>query len=142
MQPHFVAGIIRSNACVMTRLLKRYFLMDSFISSLQQSLRKFASDRDWEQFHNPKNLVMALTVEAGELQEIFQWLTEQQSSDLDVKQRQHAQEEMADVLLYLCRLADVLDIDLQEAALAKLKRNAEKYPADQVRGKSGKYTEY
>ena len=116
--------------------------MDAFISSLQQSLRKFASDRDWEQFHNPKNLVMALTVEAGELQEIFQWLTEQQSSTLDVKQRQHVQEEMADVLLYLCRLADVLDIDLQEAAVAKLKRNAEKYPADQVRGKSGKYTEY
>ena len=116
--------------------------MNTLISSLQENLRKFARERDWEQFHSPKNLAMALTVEAGELQEIFQWLTEQQSSNLDVQQRQHVQEEMADVLLYLCRLADVLDINLQEAAFAKLKRNAEKYPAGQVRGKSAKYTEY
>ena len=116
--------------------------MDTLISSLQESLRKFVRERDWEQFHTPKNLAMALTVEAGELQEIFQWLTDQQSSDLSVRQRQHVQEEMADVLLYLCRLADVLDIDLQDAALAKLKLNAEKYPADQVRGKSTKYSEY
>jgi NTP pyrophosphatase (non-canonical NTP hydrolase) len=116
--------------------------MDSLISSLQENLRKFARERDWEQFHNPKNLAMALTVEAGELQETFQWLTEQQSSDLDVQQRQHVKDEMADVLLYLCRLADVLDIDLQEAALHKLKRNAEKYPIDKVRGKSSKYTQY
>jgi len=116
--------------------------MDSLISSLQEKLRTFASERDWEQFHNPKNLAMALTVEAGELQEIFQWLTEQQSSSLEVQQREHVKEEMADVLLYLCRLADVLDIDLQEVALSKLKRNAEKYPVDQVRGKSAKYTQY
>jgi NTP pyrophosphatase (non-canonical NTP hydrolase) len=116
--------------------------MDTLISSLQENLRQFARERDWEQFHTPKNLAMALTVEAGELQEIFQWLTEQQSFDLNTPERQHVQEEMADVLLYLCRLADVLNIDLQEAALAKLKRNAEKYPADQVRGKSTKYTEY
>lgn len=119
-----------------------YFVMDSFISSLQQQLRMFARERDWEQFHNPKNLAMALTVEAGELQEIFQWLTEQQSVNLDVQQREHVKEEMADVLLYLCRMADVLDIDLQEAALRKLERNAEKYPVDQVRGKSAKYTQY
>lgn len=116
--------------------------MDSFLSSLQASLRAFARERDWEQFHSPKNLAMALTVEAGELQEIFQWLSEQQSCSLDVQQRQHVKEEMADVLLYLCRLADVLAIDLQAAALDKLKRNAEKYPVDQVRGKSAKYTEY
>jgi dCTP diphosphatase len=116
--------------------------MDALISTLQENLRTFARERDWEQFHNPKNLAMALTVEAGELQEIFQWLTEQQSSSLDVQQREHVKEEMADVLLYLCRLADVLDIDLQEAALNKIKRNAEKYPVDQVRGKSAKYTQY
>lgn len=116
--------------------------MDTFISSLQESLRKFARERDWEQFHTPKNLAMALTVEAGELQEIFQWLSDQQSANLDVQQRQHVKEEMADVLLYLCRLADVMDIDLQAAALSKLQRNAEKYPACQVRGKSAKYTEY
>ncbi len=116
--------------------------MDNFIPALQERLRKFAHERDWEQFHSPKNLAMALTVEAGELQEIFQWLTEQQSSDLDVQQRQHVQEEMADVLLYLCRLADVMDIDLQAAAISKLERNAEKYPCGQVRGKAAKYTEY
>ena len=116
--------------------------MDNLISSLQESLRKFARERDWEQFHSPKNLAMALTVEAGELQEIFQWLTEQQSFDLDVQRRQHVQDEMADVLLYLCRLADVLAIDLHAAALAKLKRNAEKYPVCHVRGKALKYTEY
>jgi NTP pyrophosphatase (non-canonical NTP hydrolase) len=120
----------------------RNYIMDTFISSLQEKLRKFARERDWEQFHNPKNLVMALTVEAGELQEIFQWLTEQQSSDLDVQQRQRVQEEMADVLLYLCRLADVMNIDLHEAALAKLRRNAEKYPVNQVRGSANKYNEY
>jgi dCTP diphosphatase len=118
------------------------FAMDSLISSLQEKLRTFARERDWEQFHNPKNLAMALTVEAAELQEIFQWLTEHQSANLDARQLQHAKEEIADVLLYLCRLADVLDIDLQEAALNKLKRNAEKYPVDQVRGKSEKYTQY
>ena len=116
--------------------------MDTFISALQENLRKFARERDWEQFHSPKNLAMALTVEAGELQEIFQWLSEQQSSDLDVQQRQRVQEEMADVLLYLCRLADVMNIDLHEAALAKLKRNAEKYPIGQVRGRANKYNEY
>jgi NTP pyrophosphatase (non-canonical NTP hydrolase) len=115
---------------------------DTLIPALQQRLREFAADRDWAQFHTPKNLAMALTVEAGELQEIFQWLTEEQSRTLDAAQRQHAAEELADVLLYLCRLADVLGIDLQDAAFAKLERNAEKYPAAQVRGNAAKYDEY
>jgi NTP pyrophosphatase (non-canonical NTP hydrolase) len=112
------------------------------LRDLQRRLRAFAAERDWEQFHTPKNLAMALTVEAGELQEVFQWLTEAQSRQLDERQRQQAGEELADVLLYLCRLADVLDIDLAEAAYAKLARNAEKYPAAQVRGKSAKYDKY
>ena len=112
------------------------------IADLQQRLRAFAAERDWEQFHTPKNLAMALTVEAGELQEIFQWLSEEQSRRLEDAQREHAAEELADVLLYLCRLADVLDIDLAASAYAKLQRNAEKYPAAQVRGKSAKYDEY
>jgi NTP pyrophosphatase (non-canonical NTP hydrolase) len=115
---------------------------DTLIHTLQERLRDFATERDWEQFHTPKNLAMALTVEAGELQEIFQWLTEAQSRTLDTAQRQHAAEELADVLLYLCRLADVLGIDLGAAAFAKLERNALKYPAMQVRGKSAKYDEY
>ena len=108
------------------------------LKDLQQHLRAFAKERDWEQFHSPKNLSMALTVEAGELQEIFQWLTEDRSKALDIEQRGHAAEEMADVLLYLCRLADVLDIDLLAAADAKLAKNAEKYPANEVRGSAEK----
>jgi len=117
-------------------------MTDHMLTTLQQQLRAFARARDWEQFHTPKNLAMALTKEAAELQEIFQWLTPEQSAQLDEKQRLHAAEELADVLLYLCRLADVLNIDLAEAAASKLQRNAEKYPADRVRGKSTKYSEY
>jgi dCTP diphosphatase len=108
------------------------------LSQLQQQLREFARERDWEQFHSPKNLSMALTVEAGELQEIFQWLTGDQSRHLSSEQLDMAAEEMADVLLYLCRLADVLDIDLLAAASAKLVKNAQKYPADEVRGSAQK----
>lgn len=115
---------------------------ENFISTLQLRLREFAQARDWEKFHSPKNLVMALTVEAAELQEIFQWLNESQAAALDAIQRERVAEEMADVLLYLCRLADVVKIDLQQAALAKLQRNAEKYPADAVRGSAAKYSDY
>lgn len=115
---------------------------DSFIPSLQQHLRAFARERDWEQFHTPKNLAMALTVEAAELQEVFQWLRADESAALNATQRKQATEEIADVLLYLCRLADVLDIDMEQAALAKLARNAEKYPAEKVKGKSAKYSDY
>lgn len=114
-------------------------MTDSFLTSLQLQLQDFARERDWEQFHTPKNLAMALTVEAGELQEIFQWLSPEQSAALDAPQQQ-VEEELADVLLYLCRLADVLNVDLEQATLAKLVRNAEKYPADKVRGKAGKYS--
>ena len=108
------------------------------LSQLQQQLREFARERDWEQFHSPKNLSMALTVEAGELHEIFQWLTGDQSRHLSSEQLDMAAEEMADVLLYLCRLADVLDIDLLAAASAKLVKNAQKYPANEVRGSAQK----
>ena len=108
------------------------------LTNLQRQLRDFAKARDWEQFHSPKNLSMALTVEAGELQEIFQWLTEEQSRSLDSEQASRVAEEMADVLLYICRLADVLDIDLLAAATAKLAKNANKYPADEVRGSAEK----
>jgi len=116
-------------------------MTDSLLTTLQQQMRQFTHERDWDQFHTPKNLAMALTGEAAELQEIFQWLTAEQSAQLDAKQRTHAEEELADVLLYLCRLADVLNIDLAAAAQAKIKRNAEKYPAEQVRGSAAKYHE-
>lgn len=117
-------------------------MREDFLQDIQHRLREFARERDWEQFHTPKNLAMALTVEAAELQEIFQWLTDAQSAALTDLQRQQVADEMADVLLYLCRMADVLAIDLPTAAEAKLARNAEKYPAALVKGKSAKYDEY
>ena len=112
------------------------------LQELRDRLRVFVAERDWEQFHNPKNLAMALSVEASELVELFQWLTEAQSAAPDEKLRRRAAEELADVLWFLVRIADVLDIDLLAAADAKFARNAEKYPADRVRGQARKYDEY
>lgn len=114
----------------------------SALLDLKTRLRDFAAERDWEQFHSPKNLAMALIVEAGELVEHFQWLTENQSQQLPPDTRAKIEEELADVLLYLVRLADRLDVDLEKAALAKIDRNAQKYPADKVRSSAKKYTEY
>ena len=112
------------------------------LGAVREHLRRFAADRDWEQFQTPKNLAMALSVEASELVELFQWLTEQQSAEPDEKLRRRAAEELADVLWFLVRIADRLDIDLLEAAESKFARNAEKYPAERVRGQSRKYDEY
>jgi NTP pyrophosphatase (non-canonical NTP hydrolase) len=112
------------------------------IAELQRRVREFAAARDWDQFHSPKNLAMALSVEAGELVEEFQWLTEQQSRDLDAQRRERVRLEAADVFIYLLRLADKLGIDLVAAALDKMVVNERKYPADRVRGDARKYTEY
>lgn len=109
---------------------------------LRDKLRAFAEARDWDQFHSPKNLSMALMVEVAELMEHFQWLTEAQSFDLAAENKNAVSEELADILLYLVRLADKLDVDLPKAALHKLEKNAVKYPAEQVRGSSKKYSEY
>ncbi|MCX5590012.1 nucleotide pyrophosphohydrolase [Alcaligenes endophyticus] len=113
------------------------------VAPLSRALEKFATDRDWAQFHSPKNLVMALTGEVGELTEIFQWMTEEQShtAGINPETAQAVKEELADVQLYLVRLASVLGINLNEAVEHKLQRNAEKYPADKARGSSKKYTE-
>jgi dCTP diphosphatase len=108
---------------------------------LPARLAEFARDRDWEQFHSPKNLAMAVAAEAGELLEHFQWLSESQSRELTPPQRELAALEMADVLLYLVRLADRLEVDLLEAAQRKIALNAEKYPIDKARGHSRKYTD-
>lgn len=117
-------------------------MTDTLLQDLTEKLRRFARERDWEQFHTPKNLAMALTVEAAELQEIFQWMAAADSAALTGKDRERVAEECADVLLYLLRLADVLKIDLGEAANAKLAVNAEKYPVHKARGKSDKYTAF
>jgi len=109
---------------------------------LRDKLRAFAEARDWEQFHTPKNLSMALMVEVAELMEHFQWLTAAQSENLAPAELAAVAEELADVLLYLIRLSDRLGVDLNQAALNKLEKNALKYPADQVRGSAKKYSEY
>ena len=114
----------------------------SSIESLQQQLAKFARERDWEQFHTPKNIAMALTVEAAELLEHFQWLTPEQSEGLSDKKLAEIQQEMADVQLYLLRLAQILNVDILAACEEKMRINAEKYPADKVKGSARKYSEY
>jgi len=111
------------------------------LNDLTIRLREFAAARDWEQFHSPKNLAMALAVEASEIMEHFQWLTEEQSSSLPPKKLQQVREEIADVLIYLTRLADRLGVDPLMAAYEKLEVNQAKYPADKVRGSAKKYTE-
>ena len=111
------------------------------LETLRDQLRNFAAARDWDQFHSPKNLAMALSVEAGELLEVFQWLTEEQSRSLTPEAQAAASEEIADVLLYLIRLGDQLGIDPVAAAQRKLVANALKYPADKARGSNKKYTE-
>ncbi|WDE95822.1 nucleotide pyrophosphohydrolase [Lentisphaera profundi] len=112
------------------------------IDKIQNQLRLFASERDWEQFHSPKNLSMALAGEAGELIEHFQWISEDASYKLSETKLQEVSEEIADVQIYLLRLADILKVDLESAIQEKILLNAKKYPADKVRGSNKKYTEY
>lgn len=112
----------------------------SDLQLLRDKLRAFAEARDWDQFHSPKNLSMALMVETAELMEHFQWLTEAQSAELLPDGLHAVGEELADILLYLVRLSDKLGINLREAALLKLEKNALKYPAEQVRGSAKKYS--
>lgn len=113
----------------------------SSIVALRDSLRRFAADRDWDQYHCPKNLAAALCVEAAELLEHFQWMTDDESKSLSPTQLAKVSEEMGDVLLYLVRLADKLGVDLLQAAAYKIDLNAKKYPAEKARGSSLKYTE-
>ena len=114
----------------------------SDLIALRAALRKFALERDWEKFHNPKNLAIAMSVEASEVLEHFQWLTPEEAADLSPARRQAVADELADVLIYLIRLADILDVDLGLAVAEKLEKNALKYPVDRVRGKALKYNEY
>lgn len=113
------------------------------ISMLKEKLKNFAAERNWEQFHNPKNLAMALSVEASELVEIFQWLTHEQaflknSSDEKIR----VGEEISDIFVYLLRICTVLDINLPEALERKMQINAQKYPVEKAKGSAKKYTEF
>ena len=112
------------------------------LEHLRDRLRTFAAARDWDQFHSPKNLAMALIVEAAELVEHFQWLTETESAALPPEKRAAVADELADALIYVVRIADRLDVDLLAAVTAKMARNEAKYPVDRVKGSARKYTEY
>jgi dCTP diphosphatase len=111
------------------------------LQDLRDTLRQFAADRDWDQFHSPKNLAAALSVEAAELLEHFQWKTDGESRSLPAADVAEVREEMADVLLYLIRLADKLGVDLLAAARDKIAVNAQKYPVEKSRGSARKYSE-
>ena len=111
------------------------------VKDVAKRLSTFARERDWEQFHSPKNIASALSVEAAELLEIFQWLTEKQSEELPPKAMERVREEVADVQLYLIRLCDLLNVDLAAAVDAKMAANGRKYPVHKARGTSKKYSE-
>lgn len=111
------------------------------LEHIKNVIAKFSDDRNWDKYHSPKNLVMALSGEIGELNEIFQWLTEEESLNLNPETLQHTKEEVADIVIYLLRICMKLDIDIEDAILSKMKINELKYPVDKVNGKFKKYTE-
>lgn len=117
-------------------------MKNSDLTELKLKLHQFADERDWDQFHSPKNLSMALIAEAAELIEHFQWLTEEESSQLSEDKLEEVRQELADIQIYLIRIADKLGVDLLEAVEQKIKINEKKYPAEKVKGKHKKYTEY
>jgi NTP pyrophosphatase (non-canonical NTP hydrolase) len=114
------------------------------IEKIRQHVRKFVADRDWDQFHTPKNLAMALAGEAGELCEIFQWLSEADSRTVmnDDKRAENIKDELADVLYYVLRMADILDVDIEQAFWEKIAKSEKKYPVALARGNAKKYTEF
>ena len=112
------------------------------MEDLRSAISAFIQERDWEQFHSPKNLAMALSVEVAEVVEQFQWLTEDQSRNLPPEKLAEIREEIGDVMIYLTELANKLGLDPVEAAKSKVAINEQKYPAELVRGKASKYTEY
>ncbi|HBG62153.1 MAG TPA: nucleotide pyrophosphohydrolase [Candidatus Omnitrophica bacterium] len=112
------------------------------VQSIKNKIKKFVKDRDWEQYHSPKNLSMSIAIEAAELMEIFQWITEEQSFKLNKKQRLELEDEVADIAVYLLNLCNVLDIDLSAAISRKMIKNKKKYPVNLAKGKMHKYTFY
>lgn len=116
--------------------------MADSLQALRSRINSFVAERDWQQFHTPKNLAMAMIVEAAELVEQFQWDTPEESQQLTPEKREAVSHELADTFVYLLRLSEVLEIDLIAAANQKIDLNAKKYPADKSRGSNAKYTEY
>lgn len=116
--------------------------MADSLTELRSKINAFVKERDWAQFHTPKNLAMAMIVEAAELVEQFQWNTPEESQQLTTEKREAVSHELADTFVYLLRIAEVLEIDLIEAANQKITLNAKKYPVEKARGKNNKYTDY
>ena len=116
--------------------------MADSLDALRARVNNFVAERDWAQFHSPKNLAMAMIVEAGEVVEHFQWMTEQQSLNLDAQTKEQVGQELSDTLVYLLRIAEVCGIDLIEAANKKIDLNAQKYPVEKCKGSNAKYTSY
>ncbi|MGP1717975.1 MAG: nucleotide pyrophosphohydrolase [Methylophilus sp.] len=116
--------------------------MPDSIHELRTRINNFVEERDWAQFHSPKNLAMSMIVEAAEVVEHFQWMTEQESRQLDAATKEKVGHELADTLVYLMRIAEVCGIDLIAAANAKIDLNAQKYPVDKCKGSNAKYTDY
>lgn len=116
--------------------------VSDYLNDLKVRLRAFSRERDWDRFHSPKNLSMALIAEAAELVEHFQWLTEEQSANLPADKRREVEQELADILIYLVRIADRLNVDLPQAVDDKIQLNERRYPADVVRGQAKKYSDY
>lgn len=112
------------------------------MKELERKIERFVAERDWDRFHSPKNLVMALSVEVAELMEHFQWLTESESRRLDEEKEAQVRDEIGDIMVYLVQLSRKLGIDPVQAAHHKVARNIARYPAERVRGKALKYTEY
>jgi NTP pyrophosphatase (non-canonical NTP hydrolase) len=111
------------------------------MKELTKKIRAFSQNRDWDQFHSPKNLAMALSVEVAEVVEHFQWLTQEESNRLDAEKLKQIREEIGDVMIYLARLADRLGIDPVQAAEEKMQINEKKYPVEKAKGRAAKYTE-
>ena len=116
--------------------------MEDSLANLRAKINIFVNERDWAQFHTPKNLAMAMIVEAAELVEQFQWDTPTESQDLTPEKREAVAHELADTFVYLLRIAEVLKIDLIKAANDKIAINALKYPVEKARGSNAKYTDY
>ncbi len=116
--------------------------MSDSLKELRARVNAFVEERDWAQFHSPKNLSMAMIVEAGEVVEHFQWMTEQESLNLNAETKEQVGHELSDTFVYLLRIAEVCGIDLIDAANKKIDINAKKYPVEKVRGSNAKYTEY
>ncbi|PKO50882.1 MAG: nucleotide pyrophosphohydrolase [Betaproteobacteria bacterium HGW-Betaproteobacteria-2] len=116
--------------------------MSDSLAELRARINQFVKERDWDQFHSPKNLAMAMIVEAAELVEHFQWDTLEESHQLDDEKREQVGQELADTFVYLLRIAEVTGIDLIDAANRKIDLNAQKYPVEKVKGSNKKYTAY